>query len=74
MLYEVFAYGLKTVRVKRCFLLPRFFATACLGWGRVGWDDNVRCFCEEVSAFQPVDTVRQKQRSDAVDAVVAVAL
>ena len=30
--------------------------------------------CKEVSAFQPVDTVRQKQRSDAVAAVLAMTL
>ena len=35
---HVYAYGLKTVRVKRCFLLPCFFCYGGVGWGG---DDDV---------------------------------
>ena len=47
-LYHVYAYGLKTVRVKRCFLLPRYF---CYGGVGLGGDDDVSCTCTHVRCY-----------------------
>ena len=38
---DIYAYGLETVQVKRCFLPASCFLRH--GCGGVGWDDNVRC-------------------------------